>query len=384
VGVMPYPIEKGLFPILIESWFNDEMDYAACDESPADILGARNGPRRRLRAIWRYAGIVQKLKAAKQNENSIADVTDQNSLVLSSFFSQNKPGLSTFQRIMAEKWFGMVQKKNGTGWTRRPASAWTPGATLGHWTGYYGNVELIMVEAIQRMLEVSLGLEHMTEAPKTKKAQDKAEASMRDAATRVWPLYLFLTCPQPWYGAWVTWQCHDRGCAVRGQVTGLLQTPGHGWPIAPSPIDREGDKKMLPLPGGGQVQNPYYLHGREPSTPSEPNSGYAGVYLDRTGVRRGADPRTASGDQGMWVVTHENHDSTIVWSSFREPTPGNWPGPGGIPDEAWELPPIATYRCATLDQRRDHAGFTPPKPNRLDGYYDIVVVSPASLDGGVP
>jgi hypothetical protein len=375
---MPYPLEKGDFPLLIEGFFNEGLDQADEDDKPPAIFDKCVGARRRLRAIWRYCEIVQKLKAGKGNEQSIARVTADNSLVLSSFFQGSTPHLPVFQKLMAENWFGMLPDGKG-GWTRRPTSSWQPLQSLGHWTGYYGNVELIMVEAMQRMLEVSLGLDHCTALPKGK-SKKAIEERLRDDATRVWPVYLFLTCPQPWFGAWVTWQCHDAASAVRGQVTGLLQGPGHSRPITPSPVDRKADKKTIML-GGVERPNPYYLHGVETQSGNLKNSGYEGPYLEGNQVK-GKAPVSATADQGMWLVTHENHDSAIVWSSFKPPTTANW-APGAIPTEAWELPPIAHYRCATLDQRAD-GGTKTPSANTLDGYFDTVVVSPASLDGGIP
>jgi hypothetical protein len=197
----------------------------------------------------------------------------------------------------------------------------------------------------------------------------------------VWPIYVFLTCPQPWFGAWVTWQCHQHGSPIRGQVTALLQSPGHSRPITPSSLDREGDGPTIP---GSNRTNPYFLVGRDvKNAAGTPNSGYEGRYIDTSDHVQGKEPVAATKDQGMWCVTHENHDSTIVWSTFHEPTAQNWPGPGGVPREAWELPPIATYRCARLDQRGDR-GNPVPVTDVLEGYYDIAVVAPAALDGGIP
>jgi hypothetical protein len=382
VGVMPYPLEKGLFPLVLEGFFNEGLGCADPSASARTLLTQCAGPKRRLRAIWRYCSIAKALRAAKGNEGSIASVTKDNSLVLSSMFDSGDPALKTFQALMAEKWFGM--KPDQGGWRREPPSNWSPGTSLGHWTGYYGNVELIAVEAFQRMLEVSLGVEHMTVAPKSKEAQRKAEEDLLGRATRVWPVYLFLTCPQPWFGAWVTWQTHNGTSAVRGQVTAVLQTPGHNRPLAPSPVDWEGDLPDIKVPGGATRPNPYYLHGVDPaSSKGTPNSGYEGPYIGKTGAMKGGDPVAATKDQGMWLITHENHDSTIVWSNFHESATPNW-GLGGVqPDEAWDLPPIVSYRCATLAQRGD-LKKSPPNNATLDGYFDIVVVAPASLDGGIP
>lgn len=405
MGIMPYPLEKGLFPLAVEQFFNQGLDQDLSAAGVAAILGQQPGPMRRLRAIWRYREIADRLRAASQDETTIAAVTADNSFVHSSIFDETSSfwGSSIFgdaqpeeiaelqgilaglQRTLAERWFGMTWDPaggphGGGGWKRRPTTAWSPSASLGHWSGYYGNAELILCETLQRMLEVSLGLDHQDNTPKPEEVAG-FESDLRNKATRVWPVYMFLTCPQPWFGAWITWQCHAASSPLRGQVTVLVQTPGHERPITPSPVDREGDTPQRDV-GGVQWPNPYFLHGRETANR---NSGYDGPYVDASGNRQGGDPQVAGpADQGMWLVTHENHDSTIVWESFGEPPPGatTWPPANGDEVEAWELPPIATYRCATLDQRADLGGS--PSRTTLDGYYDIVVVSPASRDGGVP
>src|SRR5829696_5957198 len=169
---MPYPLEKGLFPLVVEGFFNQGLEAAAPSATPSTILGQRPGPMRRLRAIWRYCEIVEKLRNAKTNENSIRQVTKDNSFIHSSLFS-GPPPLPAFQRVIAEDWFGMTPASGtgsggGPGWRREPTTNWTTSKSLGHWSGYYGNVELILVETLQRMLEVSLGVEHVTAAPKTK------------------------------------------------------------------------------------------------------------------------------------------------------------------------------------------------------------------------
>jgi hypothetical protein len=124
-------------------------------------------------------------------------------------------------------------------------------------------------------------------------------------------VYLFLTCPQPWFETWITWQCHAKNSPVRGQVTVILSTPGHERPVTPSPIDMEADTYSLP------DFNP---------------------------------------------------------SLRREP-------------EAWDLPPIAHFRYAPLLQRKDvrpTEAMSATTGHPIDPYPDVVVVSPASRDGGVP
>ena len=351
MGVMPYQFEKGLFPTLLEDFFNKGLDELAPTAGIAEALSLP-GPAARLRAIWRFGSVARFLRERPANPGQgWLEATAENSFIRSSLFPvepPQDPGMD-FQRTVAVKWLGMTVQGEGPTRTfhRADPGTWEPGATIGHWNGYYGNVELIVCETVQRMLEVSLGLDHV-KPPKVGVSAAQAgdiEAHMRSQVTRVWPIYMFLTCPKPWFEGWITWQRHSKSHPeLRGQVTVILATPGHERPVAPSPVDLVGDvKKTQGLP------NPYYLHGLE-----VPADGYAGPFLELVPsvadgavepAEKGADPSSSAGAQGMWVVTHANHDSTIVWSSFSEvgadqPT---W-NPGQGKPEIWDLPPIAAYR----------------------------------------
>ncbi len=404
MGLMPYQLEKGLFPLALEHYFNDGLDQpVATGATAADVL-ARAGPRRRLRAVWRYCSVADQLRKAANDPASIRKVTPENSIVHSGIFATAALAPAPIlQTTIARDWFGMTQVGGGK-WERTDPRAWTPATTLGMWNGYYGNVELIVCETLQRMLEVSLGLEHLAIPPDPGdvEAQERIEEDLEEEVTRVWPVYLFLTCPKPWFEGWVTWQRHGDDPPVRGQVTVIMATPGHSRPVAPSPVDREGDKNTVPVEdAGGQPvldaagavvtrPNPYHLHGRD-QAPG--NSGYEGKFIERplapvaggaptAPVVGGADPSHAAKLQGMWVVTHENHDSTIIWQNFVEPDRPNWDPTRRDPSEAWDLPPVANYRPATLAERADLGGRVDPQT--LTGFTDIVVVQPASLDGGIP
>ena len=398
MGVMPYQLEKGLFPFAVERYFNEGLETATGGETAGVIVADAAtfpGPHRRLRAIWRYGRIAQLLKT---NPASARPVTPENSFVYSGIFTPTLP-IPGLQRIIAEDWFGMTPSAGSTlqnpKWTRPDPSAWNASKTTGMWNGYYGNVELIVCETLQRMLEVSLGIPHPQALP-AKGDEAAFEKHLAGQATRVWPVYLFLTCPKPWFEGWVTWQSHAATSPVRGQVTVILATPGHRRPATPSPIDLEDDHEMVPVENAGGVPvldaqgnvvekpNPYYLRGRM-KLPY--NSGYDGRWLlaSTGGVVAsvaGTDPVNALGAQGMWVITHVNHDSAIVWNNFVEPDRPNWNPNTKDPSEAWDLPPIANYRPARWSERADIGGM--PSPTKLTGFDDIVVVQPASLDGGIP
>jgi hypothetical protein len=380
MGIMPYQFEKGLFPTLLEAYFNDGLDDLAPTATVAEAL-ALSGPGARLRAIWRFGSVARFLRESNPEDTLV--VTPENSFIHSRMFP-GAPQPPDFQRIVAERWLGMSVAGSGKQRTfvRNDPRAWHPGATVGHWNGYYGNVELIVAEAVQRVLEVSLGLDHV-DPPRIDITRDEAKAledQLAKQVTRVWPIYLFLTCPKPWFEVWITWQRHSRSFPqFRGQVTVILATPGHDRPVSPSAVDLVADQPQRP---DGRP-NPYYLHGREDLA-----DGYDGRYVEpssRATPARivGADPTTSDGPQGMWVVTHENHDSAIVWSSFFEgigfAKVPNF-APGGSRPEAWDLPPIANYRPSTIEERSD-VGIS-PKSQGLTGYADVVVVQPAGRDGG--
>jgi hypothetical protein len=394
MGFMPYQWEKGYFPTAIERWFNEGLDQIGPNDSAQTIL-AQPGPGRRLRAIWRYASVIRQLRDGAANPAAIRKVTKTNSIIESGLFAATGAG---WVNAIAHDWFGM--ELVGSNWYRQTPGTWVPSKSLGHWNGYFGNVELIVCETLQRMLELSLGVDHLDPMSLPHPVPDDAEIKgiqqrLKDTATHVWPVYMYLTCPNPWFESWVTWQCHDTDSTVRGQVTVMLSTPGHDRPVTPSPIDLEDDLRDLAVAGSAPTANPYFLHGRDPANS---NYGYEGEYLasalqggpgtvgptgayDRmgnapTGPRVPKVPRT--NHQGMWIITHVNHDSTIVWNNFPNPTSPNWGRPGV---ESWDLPPFAVHKCAAVGERRDVGGQSDPAA--VTGMYDVVVVQPASRDGGV-
>jgi hypothetical protein len=154
----------------------------------------------------------------------------------------------------------------------------------------------------------------------------------------------------------------------------------------------EADTYSLPVEGRTDrtVPNPYYLHGVDPDPY---NSGYVGKVLRSNGTfhpDHGDPLDTTSHDevgQGMWVVTHANHDSTIATSTFDDPAVPDFNPSLRREPEAWDLPPIAHFRYAPLLQRKDvrpTEAMSATTGHPIDPYRDVVVVSPASRDGGVP
>jgi hypothetical protein len=399
MGVMPYRLEKGPVPLVLEEFFNQGLDEVACDDTAQAILDDAEGPRRRLRAIWRYSQIGQALRT--DDLESLKSVTPENSIMGSRLFTSPmvtmlKDAGVDLAATVAQKWLGM--EPDGDEWQRPAFPDDFSGLarrlpTVGHWAAYFGNVELILVETLQRMLEVSLGVDHLTAPPATEAEQQQVEEQLQAQATRVWPVYLFLTCPQPWFETWITWQCHARTSAVRGQVTVQLSTPGHERPVTPSPIDLIGDNRLVPdeLAPGTLIPNPYFLNGM---SDAPFNSGYEGKVIRATAegvIIEGHDPvDTALHDragQGMWVVSHANHDSTITMSSFDPEHIADFALDRPRTPKAFDLAPIAHYRFASPLARRDvkaqlQAGAA--APDLQADFRDVVVVSPAALDGGVP
>jgi hypothetical protein len=406
MGFMPYPWEKGFFPTAIENWFNQGLDATDPNGSAQTILNTKDGAKRRLRAIWRYASVCRQLREGEANPAAIRKVTKENSIVESALFAAQAVAATgvDWKETIAKKWFGM--EKIGATWYRQTPATWVPSTALGHWNGYFGNVELIVCETLQRMLELSLGVPHLgpaalPEAVPSDAQRDAIEGQLREQATHVWPVYMFLNCPNPWFEAWVTWQCHDSHSAVRGQVTVVLSTPGHDRTVTPSAIDVVGDGPDLEIPGTGvTTPNPYYLTGLdEPAAvggykgdhikitvPAAVGSGGVGV-APATFTRTTATPvntavaggaATPRSHQGMWLVTHANHDSTIIWNNFPEPTKPGWNDPNA---ESWDLPPFAVHRCADVKERRDLGGTS--NAAAVTGMYDVVVIQPARRDGGV-
>src|SRR5262245_40033529 len=125
MGVMPYQFEKGAFPVALEGWFNAGLDTESPTATAAGLRTLNPPPPyldRRLRAIWRYGYIANRLRAGYER-----DVTPENSFVMSNKFGSL--GGPAFQRTIAEDWFGMqpVKGSNPPKWQRFDPTTWTPG-----------------------------------------------------------------------------------------------------------------------------------------------------------------------------------------------------------------------------------------------------------------
>lgn len=182
---------------------------------------------------------------------------------------------TVLKECMYRDWFGFTFDQQTGRWSSTQMqydARWHP--TTGFWYQYYGDVEKILRETFTRAAEVSLGLDHDAEAPAA-------------GAPRHWPIEFFWKCGQPWWEGWVTWRREADG---RGQVTVILATPSTGDPVL-----------------------------RDPTT-GRHSADYA---LSPSGTRQ---PSSTERTQGMWVITHKNHEERVVLSTTPSGS-GDWPLP---------------------------------------------------------
>ena len=216
---MPYSLEKGPYFSVIESYTN---------KSSINMLTALRHLRKGLPITQLKALDSTTLDSGPYNKEQLAAHIDKD-------------------------WFGFRQDANTGAWTKQPDWHPTDNTHTGFWMEWYGDAEAVWRETLIRALELCLGLDHDEEPP-------------RNAVPRHWHLEMFWRCPIPWFEGWVTWRSH--GTTRRaGQVTVIVSTPGHGYPVKNTPL-RTGEP-----PEGGYAQ----------------------------------DPSTAPGAQGMWVVSQSYH-----------------------------------------------------------------------------
>ncbi|MBX7160127.1 MAG: hypothetical protein K1X95_07535 [Acidimicrobiia bacterium] len=170
-----------------------------------------------------------------------------------------------------EHWLGHTEADVAGGWEQ---PAYGTVSQTGEWHQWYGDADAILRETFIRAAEVALGLAH-----------GATLADPRTAARR-WPVEFFWKCPQPWLEGWVTWRRHGGG-RRDGQVTVVIATPGNGAPVNSSPV---------------------------PAQPSKPNTPFK------------IDPKSATGEHGMWVVTHLHNEPAAV-QPLRASGRGRWQEP---------------------------------------------------------
>jgi hypothetical protein len=232
--------------------------------------------------------------------------------------------LAQMKAHLNEQWFGM-KLVNGA-WQKQPGALQT-----GWWTGYTGDPETIMREAMIRAIEVSLGLAHGASVPASEipaiENWNEAQGwfSSTPPQAKHWPIDVNWICQGPAFQCWVLFQRTDGASSTGGKVTLLITTPpADGYPLT-SQITRP-----LP-PATGAYTSADYADSRPAPNPTP------------------LDPGGQNAQFGVWVVGEEDYERTRTSS-----TAGTLGG----------LLPLPTVR------------WFPRKPN-------IVTVRPAEWEGGV-
>src|SRR4051794_29892342 len=168
-GVMPYLMEKGPYFSVLES-------KIASAAARAQLLGELRKPKTALSELVGFDSVTL-----------IGDGLDP---------ARRKEHLN-------EDWFGMVLDGRG-GWTKQPGRFPT-----GFWTGYQGDTEHILRDAMACAIEVSFDL-----AP-----GDAIPA----APSRCWPIDIYWICQGPWFQCWVLWR-RSNATNQGGHVTFVITT----------------------------------------------------------------------------------------------------------------------------------------------------------------
>jgi hypothetical protein len=302
MGKMPYHLEKGHYLLLLEATLNEGIEAVVDDDAALTFPGLA----RRYSMLEHMRGVVGRACDSTEGESETGGV-----LEWPDFMTDSDVGFPIY-RIITEDWFGYRIRPDGTIDTKPQ-----PTKPTGMWDGYQGNVERIIATVLVRALEVSLGLDHDAPIPAT--------------PPRSWPIYFFLKCQQPFFEGWVTWQCHSVNRRAAGQVTVIFATPGHNHPVSdhPVPIDIDGD-------GVDDVV---------PTLRSD------GEFLEEPVSALAADP-TGKPHQGVWVVTHRDHQKLNVFDTSVPSAYLEWGPP--------LLPIIAP-----------------------EDFCDVVTVQPAAFSGGI-
>jgi hypothetical protein len=190
--------------------------------------------------------------------------------------------------------------------------------TTGYWVGYRGDVEGVLREGLIRAIEVSLGIAHDGDP---------------ESAERSWPVDIQWKCPNPYFEVWVTWRQHP---GDRGQVNVLIATP-------PDRVNRLTTEPRLPPPTTGVQPVPTPL----------------------------AEPLTATGVQGMWLVTHEHHAPLVHLRRVDTPA-----------QEVRELLQVNAGERVPLPDLDADTWDIPIPSTVWEDTGDVVVVAPPSYAGG--
>jgi hypothetical protein len=234
---MPYTLEKGPYFSIIEDFVNGGSPRRAADALSALRSGA-----------------------------SIAEIGP---LSAPGAGTTRTPTDLLVKHVKAD-WFGWQPGPPAEPTPPQPAFDRQTNPTTGFWKYWYGDCEGVLRETLVRALEVCLGVDHGADPPDP------------DNPPRRWLLDMFWRCPQPWFEGWVTWREHGKG-PREGQVTVLVSSPGHGYPLRTTPV-------------------------RNPA---------------ETGPEYELGPTTASGTQGVWCISQRHHRRWVP-DSTKPSRRGKW------------------------------------------------------------
>jgi hypothetical protein len=265
-GSMPYVLDKGAYFEVIESILSDPTSRVAA------------------------------LQALRNPNQSLADLCGFDSTNLGTPATPGVPRSGSGDRRTPDEriahfnkdWLGKVPDGAG-GWQD---SGLFP---TGFWTGFQGNPEAILRDALKRAIEVSLDLE------------PDAKAGAVWKLTRKWPIDLYWVCQGPVFQCWVLWRQSD--ISSEGHVTVLITTPAaQGYPLT--------SKITRPVTGPGPYTAPDY------SSPP---------------------PKAARRNRrGMWVLGHEDYDMKVKYSTTPSPI-----GVITMPSVEWRAKDPTTVVCVS-------------------------------------
>lgn len=222
-------------------------------------------------------------------------------------------------------WYGL-EVLAGTVHPRQPAGL----TSTGWWNKWRGDAHGIMRETLIRALEVSLGLDHLGEAPDP----DDVEPE------RCWQIHFLWVCGSPKFEGWLHWRKNMPDPSQGGVVTVVFSTPGNSEsPLSLTLLAEDEDQTLPPEDRLLTVGEPYELIRSEvdasgPAYDIETDwSGYGDTdAIGRGPVKVAGDQSSATmnTDRGLVVIGHAR---TIIDSRRRQrglragtqaSQPGDW------------------------------------------------------------
>jgi hypothetical protein len=219
-----------------------------------------------------------------------------------------------------------------TYWDRYDHFRWDWLGQDGHsyfWNGWRnGDPRSILRDAMQRAVEVSVGLEHNDPLP------------AGGGFDRFWPIDFYWICQGPFFQCWVLWRRVSGPNPDLGHVTVLITTPAaRGYPL----------NSQITRPSGGINASKDY------ASPPETQSWYPPP----------PPAKRTTLDAGMWVVGHDDYSSQIL-PSLTATSIGVIPLPGLVwtaNNQNVVCVEPAEWEGGVLDAARGYARAPiPPRP----------------------